>query len=164
MTSEIQPIAMPGWYVDPEAPDLLRWWDGTAWSDTEFRGMPAEPSARADTGSGNTMARRAQILFFWALGVGVVFWILPIGLTLVPSPELQTIGVLLMWVGFLPVVVLSILAIVFGFIGLGRVRALGGRRSALTGLIGGGCVLAGPPILAVGALVTAVIVNALRSI
>ena len=30
----------PGWYEDPEAADLLRWWDGTVWSETEFRAKP----------------------------------------------------------------------------------------------------------------------------
>jgi len=34
----------PGWYEDPDAPDLLRWWDGTRWSDTEFAAK-AEDSA-----------------------------------------------------------------------------------------------------------------------
>ena len=33
----------PGWYPDPEAHDLERWWDGSAWSDTDFRPKP-EPS------------------------------------------------------------------------------------------------------------------------
>ncbi|MCQ4203786.1 DUF2510 domain-containing protein, partial [Streptomyces coelicoflavus] len=30
----------PGWYRDPSAPHLERWWDGTAW--TEHR-RPPEP-------------------------------------------------------------------------------------------------------------------------
>ncbi|WP_326756935.1 DUF2510 domain-containing protein [Streptomyces hirsutus] len=31
----------PGWYPDPHAPHLERWWDGTAW--TEHRRTPAAP-------------------------------------------------------------------------------------------------------------------------
>ncbi|MGR0320613.1 DUF2510 domain-containing protein [Agromyces sp. ZXT2-3] len=31
-----------GWYEDPEAPDLERWWTGSAWSDTEFRPKPED--------------------------------------------------------------------------------------------------------------------------
>ncbi|GAA2935341.1 hypothetical protein GCM10010478_40820 [Streptomyces erythrogriseus] len=35
----------PGWYPDPHAPHLERWWDGTAW--TEHRRTPASGSAPA---------------------------------------------------------------------------------------------------------------------
>lgn len=29
-----QPVTPPaGWFLDPERPDLLRWWDGTAWTE-----------------------------------------------------------------------------------------------------------------------------------
>jgi hypothetical protein len=30
-------VAEPGWYTDPHSPDLLRWWDGEAWSETDFK-------------------------------------------------------------------------------------------------------------------------------
>jgi hypothetical protein len=30
-------VVEPGWYTDPESPDLLRWWDGEEWSDTDFK-------------------------------------------------------------------------------------------------------------------------------
>ncbi|MFJ8595932.1 DUF2510 domain-containing protein [Streptomyces sp. NPDC093598] len=33
----------PGWYPDPHAPHLQRWWDGTAW--TEHRRAPGTPAA-----------------------------------------------------------------------------------------------------------------------
>lgn len=39
---ETQGARPPGWCEDPEAPDLLRWWDGTEWSNTEFRAKPED--------------------------------------------------------------------------------------------------------------------------
>jgi hypothetical protein len=40
---KLEPTAVAaGWYEDPEAPDLQRWWDGTGWSDTEFRPKPED--------------------------------------------------------------------------------------------------------------------------
>ncbi|WP_225611861.1 DUF2510 domain-containing protein, partial [Streptomyces sp. H28] len=33
----------PGWYRDPHAPHLERWWDGTAW--TEHRRAPGPAGA-----------------------------------------------------------------------------------------------------------------------
>ncbi|MFD7766628.1 DUF2510 domain-containing protein [Streptomyces sp. NPDC059787] len=47
----------PGWYRDPHAPHLERWWDGTAW--TEHRrtpGAPAVPPAPSAGGTGRTKA------------------------------------------------------------------------------------------------------------
>jgi hypothetical protein len=29
--------AAPGWYADPVAADMLRWWNGSEWSETEFK-------------------------------------------------------------------------------------------------------------------------------
>ncbi|MFG2462118.1 DUF2510 domain-containing protein [Streptomyces sp. NPDC048523] len=34
----------PGWYPDPDAPQLERWWDGTAWTD--HRRVPGAPARR----------------------------------------------------------------------------------------------------------------------
>ncbi len=30
----------PGWYVDPHADDMLRWWDGEEWSESDFELRP----------------------------------------------------------------------------------------------------------------------------
>ncbi|MGW6794536.1 DUF2510 domain-containing protein [Streptomyces chartreusis] len=40
----------PGWYRDPSAPHLERWWDGTAW--TEHRRAPEAPAAPTPPVSG----------------------------------------------------------------------------------------------------------------
>ncbi|MBX9366564.1 DUF2510 domain-containing protein [Streptomyces sp. WAC04114] len=45
----------PGWYPDPHAPHLQRWWDGTAW--TEHRRAPEAPAAPPPGGgTGRTKA------------------------------------------------------------------------------------------------------------
>ena len=33
-------MAAPGWYPAPEAADMLRWWDGDEWSESEFKLAP----------------------------------------------------------------------------------------------------------------------------
>lgn len=111
--------------------------------------------------SANPIARRARTLFFWALGLCIVFWLIPIGLTFVPAPEAQTAGILMVWAGFLPTVVVAVLAIVFGAIGLSRSRALegAGRTEALTGLIGGIGVFVVPGVLAFLAIAIMLIVS-----
>ncbi|MFE5672974.1 hypothetical protein ACFQ58_15340 [Agromyces sp. NPDC056523] len=80
----------------------------------------------------------------------VLFWIIPIILTFFPSYELQTLGVILVWLGALPALVLTALAIVFGAIGLSRSRQVDGtgRASALLGLVGGISLFAVPGLLA----------------
>lgn len=54
----------PGWYPDPTAPHLWRWWDGTAW--TEHRGAPGEPSgppaAPPPPGRGRSRARALALV------------------------------------------------------------------------------------------------------
>lgn len=97
------------------------------------------PGLSEDPENRNRIAVRARSVFFWALGVVVVFWLIPMALTFVPSSELQTVAIMTSWVGFLPAIALSILSIVFGSLGLSRAQKLGGYRrgSALTGLIGG---------------------------
>ncbi|GAA2453673.1 DUF2510 domain-containing protein [Agromyces soli] len=34
----------PGWYVDPHADDMLRWWDGEEWSESDFKLRPPASS------------------------------------------------------------------------------------------------------------------------
>ncbi|WP_448006240.1 DUF2510 domain-containing protein [Agromyces bauzanensis] len=158
MTTELRGSAVPGWYEDPDAPDVLRWWDGAYWSDHEFRPMP--PGGWRT----NEIGDRARTLSFWAIGVGIALWLVPIGLTFLPSAEVQAIGIILAWVGFLPTLTLSILAIVFGGIGLSRARKPTGlrRREALTGLIGGICTIVAPPALAIITVAVFMVIGALN--
>ncbi len=39
----IQPSTPPGFYPDPYAPGVERWWDGARWSDTVRAAAPAQP-------------------------------------------------------------------------------------------------------------------------
>jgi hypothetical protein len=39
--------AAPGWYPDPAAVDMLRWWDGDEWSDSDFKLAPRRVRTRA---------------------------------------------------------------------------------------------------------------------
>ncbi|MEV5431303.1 DUF2510 domain-containing protein [Streptomyces sp. NPDC052701] len=50
----------PGWYRDPSAPHLERWWDGTAW--TGHRRAPGAPGAPAPPSPGGTGRARAVVL------------------------------------------------------------------------------------------------------
>ncbi|WP_030867434.1 DUF2510 domain-containing protein [Streptomyces sp. NRRL S-37] len=50
----------PGWYRDPHAPHLERWWDGTAW--TEHRGTPGAPAAPPAPSAGGTGRTKAVAL------------------------------------------------------------------------------------------------------
>ncbi|ANS64033.1 hypothetical protein SLINC_1809 [Streptomyces lincolnensis] len=70
----------PGWYPDPSAPHLERWWDGTAWTDhrraPEVPGPPqpaAGPSGRAKAvalGTAATVLVAAIVTGAFALGGG----------------------------------------------------------------------------------------------
>jgi hypothetical protein len=61
----------PGWYPDPSAPHLQRWWDGTAW--TEHRApaaaptVPVRPPSAGGGGSG-----RAKVVALTAAGAVLV--------------------------------------------------------------------------------------------
>ncbi|MDO5492379.1 MAG: DUF2510 domain-containing protein [Nesterenkonia sp.] len=75
----------PGWYSDPQVPDQLRWWDGTAWTahtapapatapgTPMHDGFPSPGAPRADSSSGGGM--RPGVV----LGVLAVVGVLLIG-------------------------------------------------------------------------------------
>ncbi|WP_461078540.1 DUF2510 domain-containing protein [Streptomyces deserti] len=50
----------PGWYPDPSAPHLQRWWDGTTW--TEHRRAPEAPGGPVPPPPGGTGRARAVAL------------------------------------------------------------------------------------------------------
>lgn len=60
---ETQGARAPGWYEDPEATDLLRWWDGTDWSDTEFRAKPEDSELVAYVKSYQDLSPRSPTNF-----------------------------------------------------------------------------------------------------
>ncbi|WP_235511485.1 DUF2510 domain-containing protein [Agromyces sp. Root81] len=101
----------PGWYADPEAPDLLRWWDGTGWSDDQFRSKPEESFLVArlrsyrdlsPTAPNNMLATsslvQALIEVLFTLGIVLVLRLFPSlldGLT-AATAILITVGVVLL--------------------------------------------------------------------
>ncbi|MFF4253134.1 DUF2510 domain-containing protein [Streptomyces sp. NPDC001663] len=57
----------PGWYPDPSAPHLQRWWDGTAW--TEHWSAPEAPGPPPSGGGGSG---RAKVVALTTAGVVLV--------------------------------------------------------------------------------------------
>ncbi|WP_261393052.1 DUF2510 domain-containing protein [Rhodococcus sp. BP22] len=49
----------PGWHPDPSEPGLLRYWDGTQW--TEHTQSAAEPTAAGPTAAENIPADPAEV-------------------------------------------------------------------------------------------------------
>ncbi|KUL20702.1 DUF2510 domain-containing protein [Streptomyces regalis] len=70
----------PGWYRDPSAPHLERWWDGTAW--TEHRRAPEVPGPPVPTppgppvpgppAAGDASAQRSKVIALTAAGAVLV--------------------------------------------------------------------------------------------
>ncbi|MFI8305768.1 DUF2510 domain-containing protein [Streptomyces sp. NPDC085927] len=57
----------PGWYPDPHAPHLERWWDGTAW--TEHRRTPGAPGGPVPPPPGGSGSRTRVIALATAAAV-----------------------------------------------------------------------------------------------
>lgn len=77
----------PGWYPDPQAPDTVRWWDGTGW--TEHAG-PATPAAGA---TGTSMLPGAPGPYGTATPTPKRRgWVLPVVLVSVAAVVLLAIG------------------------------------------------------------------------
>lgn len=72
--------AAPGWYVDPIAKDMLRWWDGTEWSETEFKlvetvvnmDLRKAPRPRTHPGVSPRIASEPRAASFAALAWGLL--------------------------------------------------------------------------------------------
>src|SRR5262245_23853833 len=73
-----------GWYTDPVAGDMLRWWDGEAWSETEFKlARPAvPPRVRRDLLLGP--AGRTGSVFNIVAAAGLLISFVVIAMTVTP--------------------------------------------------------------------------------
>ncbi|MER6525113.1 DUF2510 domain-containing protein [Streptomyces sp. NPDC001508] len=60
----------PGWYPDPNAPQLERWWDGSAW--TEHRRAPGAPVPSATPAAPDRASRRAKAVALITAGAVLV--------------------------------------------------------------------------------------------
>lgn len=112
--------------------------------------MTATPQA-AWAPPSNRAAATARRLAPWTIAVGAVFWLVPIALTFAPSPTFQTIGLIVVWIGFLPYLALTITTIVFavkGLAGAGRLGGLG-RSDARFALVATIVMFAAAPVAAI---------------
>ena len=70
----------PGWYRDPKAPHLERWWDGTAWTEhrraPEVPGppvpLPPGPQVPGPSSAGDVAAQRSRVIALTAAGAVLV--------------------------------------------------------------------------------------------
>lgn len=128
----------PGWYVDPEAPDLERWWDGRRWSDTDFRPPPRESAARAvwsdyvesykaqlPTSPSNAIARSTLIASFIALAGALGLLVVSIDLR---AANLDTVGAILLAGGVASFLFLAVWNVFISAIAVVNGRRHGGRR------------------------------------
>jgi hypothetical protein len=133
-----QPAPPPGWYPDPSTPGIVRWWSGREWTEhTAPAAQQAELPYSLDDRKG-----------FTAMNL-----VVPSGRSVATRSLVWGIVSVL-----IPVLLISVLAIVFGAIGLNRahVRARSGydadgRGRALAGVILG-CVSLIEPFVLVGLL------------
>jgi hypothetical protein len=66
MTGPGQPIPAPGWYPDPDGgAGLVRWWNGSAWSDVTTPAGPGVTVGRAFGASGQVPAESAPAWDSW---------------------------------------------------------------------------------------------------
>ncbi|MHC3472017.1 DUF2510 domain-containing protein [Streptomyces sp. 7R007] len=65
----------PGWYPDPSAPHLQRWWDGTAWTDhwNQPGGPPAGAQAAGSGRAGIVALGTAAVVLVAAIVTGAVY-------------------------------------------------------------------------------------------
>jgi|HubBroStandDraft_6_1064221.scaffolds.fasta_scaffold184641_3 hypothetical protein len=107
-------VAPPGWYPDPDLPDVLRWWDGrNSAADT----WPVDPTELAPpTGEGKSRSVAvvmAVFLSFWSflytyrtsrwkfwLGFGIVLlsWIIAIVVDIIDSGHSPVTALLVLFV------------------------------------------------------------------
>lgn len=121
----------PGWYEDPQVPGDRRWWNGAEWTDSH---RPGRSSPWAIHERRGRQARNISI-------VGACIWAVTVAIQALGASSYE-FNMQPWWVlPFLAGTILSIVAIVFGSIGLNRPRSLGGRTPARIGLTIGIAVL-----------------------
>jgi hypothetical protein len=58
---------MPGWYPDPSAPGIERFWDGNAWTSEIRTAVPSTPNSPNNSLAIAVPARTAHGIWYWLL-------------------------------------------------------------------------------------------------
>lgn len=118
--STAAPTALPeaGWFPDPQNPSVLRWWDGSAWTDHRAPGWQAPQGVAGPDHELEWLLPVNRDGFAIAAGYLGLF-------SLIPNP------------------ITSVAAIICGVVALNSIKRTGklGRGRAWTGLIIGGLSL-----------------------
>lgn len=114
-----------GWYQDPYDPSRLRWWDGARWTEHSAPGAGEAAAAFSATGA----VASAQV----APGYPPPTWSPRPTTTNGMAIASLVLGIVwVYWIG-------SVLAIIFGHLGLGQIKrsggTQGGRGMAIAGLV-----------------------------
>jgi hypothetical protein len=127
-------VTPPGWYEDPEAPDLQRWWDGESWSDSEFRARP-EPGVLEDyvnswrdslpNSPTNYLARQSLVVSAIALASTIGLLVLAIGAR---GQSLPTVPASLLAIGALVCTFFGVWLVLTSAASIVNARAHHGKR------------------------------------
>ncbi|MFT4258200.1 DUF2510 domain-containing protein [Microbacterium sp.] len=68
------PVPVAGWYAISSTPPLLRWWDGSAWTDQLVAGASATNPGTPVTAA--ALLRRERVIAVWIWGVAASWLVL----------------------------------------------------------------------------------------